>query len=118
MVSGGSLCEQSVPANAVSIMAAAGVQVVFMHWDTGTPVLKSNVQQTFIKFHDDPAGYTRSLDSVSNFLDAGDYLTNYARFWVAISQTRLIPNEIVMVDEYAEVSYMRLSASIQVWTRG
>ena len=88
-----------------------------MHWDTGTPVLKSNVQQTLIKFQDDPMGTTRALEAVSNFLDAADYLTSYARFWVATSQTRLIPNEIVMVDEYAEVSYMRLSASIQVCGR-
>lgn len=87
-----------------------------MHWDTDTPVLKSNVQQTFIQFNDDPLGTARTLEAVSNMLDAGSFLTEYAQFWVQTSQSRLIPNEISMIDEYAMISYMRMTASIQVWT--
>lgn len=42
------------------------------------------------------------------------YLRAYASFWLSFSASRMLPQELTMIDEYSAVSYMRMTVTLQV----
>ncbi|GAX85641.1 hypothetical protein CEUSTIGMA_g13056.t1 [Chlamydomonas eustigma] len=87
--------------------------VLFFHWDISTPILKSNIQQTFMQFGDIPSGNAIALAAVNNMYDAAQFAALYATNFIKLSEDRSLPNDLIMIEEYGNVVYMRMSAAIQ-----